>query len=76
MAITGHDGSYPMRDVEVINLSGGGQTCEKPSDYPHFFSGSTGVYYEGYPTVCGGKNPNCYKYTVQVCCIKIKYGII
>ena len=57
-------------DVEVINLSGDGKTCAKPSNYP-FDYGQTGIFFDGYPMVCGGKGnsdwkTDCYKYNVQV----------
>ena len=41
------------QDVEVINLSGDGKTCTKPPDYD-MFRGTTGAYFNGYATMCGG----------------------
>ena len=58
-------------DVEVINLSGDGKTCAKPQDIPSSF-GSSGMYFKGYPMVCGGVDvvtgwdSECYQYHVEV----------
>ena len=57
-------------DIEVIDLSGSMRTCTKPVDYPSEIEyGSTGVYFDGFPTVCGGYSSytnKCYKYNYQV----------
>lgn len=64
MVIGDHVTEY---DVEVLNLSGDGKTCSKPANAPLRY-GSTGVYFDGYPTICGGFGSvyDCFKYNVQV----------
>ena len=66
-------GGYPSYyDVEVINLSGDGKTCLKLANHP-MKSGSVGMFFDGYPLVCGGSGATydshfkeCYKYNAQV----------
>ena len=61
-------GGEARRDVEVIDLSGRSQKCVKPNDFIEG-SDSTGAYFDGYPTVCGGGQPitaQCYKYNFLV----------
>ena len=63
-------GNPTLSDVEVINLSGDGQTCSKPANSPLQRS-STGIYIDGSPLICGGleetaSSSKCYKYNVQV----------
>ena len=60
--------SNGINDVEVIDLSGSMRSCAKPADYPFDYY-STGIYFDGYPTVCGGccsYTNLCYKYEYKV----------
>ena len=61
--------NLPKRDVEVIDLSGNGQTCTKPEDFPLSYA-TKGVYFNGSPFVCGGYSSgwskDCYNYNAQV----------
>ena len=66
-------GSDISADVEVIDLSGSKRTCAKPRNYPsNINQGSTGIFFDNYPTVCGGTNVGsplgdlCYKYDYKV----------
>ena len=61
--------SSSNNDVEVINLSGDGRTCDKPANNP-VKKQAVGTFFDGYPLVCGGvkskSSDKCYKYNVQV----------
>ena len=52
-------------DVELIDLTGQGRSCQKPENYPGASYGSVGTFYRGSAIVCGG-NPytsTCYLYS-------------
>ena len=70
LMVVGGIPSTAYYDIEVIDLSGSIRTCIKPIDYPSEIEyASTGVYFDGFPTVCGGTSPHtneCYKYNYQV----------
>lgn len=60
------NGSY-ITDAEVIDLSAGGTTCEKPDDYPARNGHMVATYHNGAPLVCGGFDgsffvDDCYAY--------------
>lgn len=53
-------------EVEIIDLRGENKRCRSaaPSPTSH---GSTGVYFDGYPTICGGQDSNaCFQYNREV----------
>ena len=53
-------------DVEIIDLSGDRKNCNKPSDHNYEW-GATGLYFDGFATVCGGYSgtSNCYRYDIN-----------
>lgn len=61
MVLGGVNGGY---DVELIDLTGQGRTCQKPDNYPALPLGSAGAYFEEKVFVCGGflATSVCYSY--------------
>ena len=49
--------------VEVVDLSGEGQTCAAIADFPSTY-GALGAYFDGFPTACLGTT--CKKYNLAV----------
>lgn len=69
--VIGGSNQEAQANVEVVDLSGEGQTCSRPADAP-VQRAATGAYLNGGPTICGGKSDNlihdqCYRYDSQVC---------
>ena len=65
MVVGGHSAAH---NVEIIDLNDEEGNCEDAADYP-VRARSTGIYFDGYPLVCGGSDNatnNCYKYHFQV----------
>ena len=65
MVVGGYGAEY---DVEVIDLGDENQNCRKPANYP-IEHASTGFFFDGQATVCGGGYPvtdSCYSFDFQV----------
>ena len=61
-------GEGAEKDVEIVDLSGENRRCRKPKNY-NIDSGSTGIFFNGHASVCGGNSPRrnvCYKYDAEV----------